>query len=101
LHTRCYRDWSSDVCSSDLSERTVGDARFAVGEPDRGSARAEVETIYPFEHSSLLQRIGVCSIGSHALLLLFATQFRPAGFIYMRSEERRVGEVVGGGEQEV
>src|SRR5207245_7490496 len=22
-HTRCYRDWSSDVCSSDLSERPV------------------------------------------------------------------------------
>src|SRR6266852_8247969 len=21
LHTRCYRDWSSDVCSSDLSRR--------------------------------------------------------------------------------
>src|SRR5207245_7358424 len=21
-HTRCYRDWSSDVCSSDLSEMT-------------------------------------------------------------------------------
>src|SRR5207245_2099301 len=23
-HTRCYRDWSSDVCSSDLRERPVG-----------------------------------------------------------------------------
>src|SRR5438128_5535091 len=22
-HTRCYRDWSSDVCSSDLAERDV------------------------------------------------------------------------------
>src|SRR5438128_11836274 len=22
-HTRCYRDWSSDVCSSDLIERAV------------------------------------------------------------------------------
>src|SRR5207245_3452414 len=21
-HTRCYRDWSSDVCSSDLQDRT-------------------------------------------------------------------------------
>src|SRR6266852_7842716 len=22
-HTRCYRDWSSDVCSSDLSRRRI------------------------------------------------------------------------------
>src|SRR5207245_6806048 len=26
-HTRCYRDWSSDVCSSDLGERKHADAR--------------------------------------------------------------------------
>src|SRR2546422_10663577 len=26
-HTRCSRDWSSDVCSSDL-ERVAGDQRF-------------------------------------------------------------------------
>src|SRR6266550_2437391 len=24
-HTRCSRDWSSDVCSSDLIERLLGD----------------------------------------------------------------------------
>src|SRR5207245_6144797 len=24
-HTRCYRDWSSDVCSSDLSVVVLGD----------------------------------------------------------------------------
>src|SRR6266542_739967 len=23
-HTRCYRDWNSDVCSSDLSARSSG-----------------------------------------------------------------------------
>src|SRR5207245_3194274 len=26
-HTRCYRDWSSDVCSSDLVRRAVKDMR--------------------------------------------------------------------------
>src|SRR6266852_5073599 len=26
-HTRCYRDWSSDVCSSDLETRTFGTTR--------------------------------------------------------------------------
>src|SRR5207245_5155855 len=25
-HTRCYRDWSSDVCSSDLEKSTPGTA---------------------------------------------------------------------------
>src|SRR5207245_7450630 len=30
-HTRCYRDWSSDVCSSDLDDRlTLAGARCAV-----------------------------------------------------------------------
>src|SRR5207245_6619238 len=24
-HTRCYRDWSSDVCSSDLAQRQDGE----------------------------------------------------------------------------
>src|SRR5207245_3456371 len=31
-HTRCYRDWSSDVCSSDLDRRRPGDPRV----PHRG-----------------------------------------------------------------
>src|SRR5207245_8169645 len=29
-HTRCYRDWSSDVCSSDLVREQL---RIAAGEP--------------------------------------------------------------------
>src|SRR5207245_6384564 len=50
LHTRCYRDWSSDVCSSDLKPRrplwraTTADAVYAqpnvsvAGTAGRGSA---------------------------------------------------------------
>src|SRR5207245_5530653 len=32
-HTRCYRDWSSDVCSSDLGNMTAGPsiASFVAG----------------------------------------------------------------------
>src|SRR5207245_4199462 len=30
-HTRCYRDWSSDVCSSDLLVVTAGLAEIAAG----------------------------------------------------------------------
>src|SRR5216684_8476807 len=32
-HTRCSRDWSSDVCSSDLSKVRVGQPVMAVGNP--------------------------------------------------------------------
>src|SRR5207245_6567665 len=36
-HTRCYRDWSSDVCSSDLTLRAVEEP--AVVADDDGAAR--------------------------------------------------------------
>src|SRR6266542_4976893 len=32
-HTRCYRDWSSDVCSSDLRRRAAPGARRGFGHP--------------------------------------------------------------------
>src|SRR6266542_4267706 len=28
-HTRCYRDWSSDVCSSDLAARALSSAGWS------------------------------------------------------------------------
>src|SRR5215212_9805467 len=40
-HTRCLRDWSSDVCSSDLTRRGNGGAREgAAGRPAAGPAGA-------------------------------------------------------------
>src|SRR5207245_4728746 len=50
-HTRCYRDWSSDVCSSDLDGGlgdTAGDEAFLIeracaGRADVGSSEACVE----------------------------------------------------------
>src|SRR3989442_15897189 len=42
-HTRCGRDWSSDVCSSDLeATAALGDVRDAVAEEEVGSASADV-----------------------------------------------------------
>src|SRR6266550_6063656 len=35
-HTRCSRDWSSDVCSSDLAPAS-GSCSPAAGGPDRGT----------------------------------------------------------------
>src|SRR5207245_3754761 len=35
-HTRCYRDWSSDVCSSDLIEAEIAAQRAHVAEQRSG-----------------------------------------------------------------
>src|SRR6266542_6531618 len=46
-HTRCYRDWSSDVCSSDLEAELLREGRAqALVEPPvlDGVGRAGVET---------------------------------------------------------
>src|SRR5207245_10431013 len=41
-HTRCYRDWSSDVCSSDLErEDAARQARPDAAHPDRRRHRAK------------------------------------------------------------
>src|SRR5207245_5342564 len=39
-HTRCYRDWSSDVCSSDLAEREHAAAQLGIASA-AGSCRGE------------------------------------------------------------
>src|SRR5690606_40791070 len=95
-HTRFSRDWSSDVCSSDLHVLQV-DVPAAVGHivrvadsaPETGSAsanltglghRTEISSRTKFHHSKL--------------------DFPPAttGTLRKRSEERRVGERYRAGE---
>src|SRR2546429_8015451 len=49
-HTRCSRDWSSDVCSSDLLRRTVDAGLLAGGEErqrhhQRGACRRDRATV--------------------------------------------------------
>src|SRR5207245_7450283 len=82
-HTRCYRDWSSDVCSSDL--RKTLSAR-------RGSGRP----------SGLPPRTWAVDGRTVLLLLLYAVGFLLAESVTwrlafalspkVRSEERRVGK---------
>src|SRR5207245_4575223 len=58
-HTRCYRDWSSDVCSSDLSRfvygKLVGSGERAVSQGQRARMTFERHTAQA-EH--LLQLLG-------------------------------------------
>src|SRR5207245_6433012 len=88
-HTRCYRDWSSDVCSSDLHvecEHVVVDRHakeFAV--IDRCRASVESGTLDPrFELDWRAPDLPAgCNVDGEG---------PPA-----RSEERRVGETCGRG----
>src|SRR5207245_7417904 len=53
-HTRCYRDWSSDVCSSDLDSRVRGSNRACRATGGRrgrdGDARRQDGMIHELEN---------------------------------------------------
>src|SRR5207245_8400912 len=96
-HTRCYRDWSSDVCSSDLLEFAHAAKAFGV----RPITGAEV-TLQGGSHVTLL----VESPRGYANLCLLLTAAhagtrpnpeREPAAEPPRSEERRVGKDCGGG----
>src|SRR5687768_18510427 len=70
-HTRCSRDWSSDVCSSDLPGKCSGGAKPATG---KGLDRAHERIT---RSPSARRRSGGCTSGSAR-----------------RSEERREGKSV-------
>src|SRR5690606_40705819 len=89
-HTRFSRDWSSDVCSSDLYSRSSNRATTAA-EPETRSARS-IFPLPPRQRSDGLQlpHYPVRSALSEILVALLATV---AGLgAAQRSEERRVGE---------
>src|SRR2546429_3903373 len=45
-HTRCSRDWSSDVCSSDLNWEPEVVARRMTGPSERGRSRQEMDALF-------------------------------------------------------
>src|SRR3712207_7355473 len=69
-HTRYWRDWSSDVCSSDLHHTYSED-----------SPPAELDTLWDL--ASLTKVVGTTT----AAMVLF-----DRGILELRSEERRVGK---------
>src|SRR5207245_5443861 len=82
-HTRCYRDWSSDVCSSDLS---LGGAMGGIIEAG-GVLQRQNDAVraQPFQGGVLM--------ALQDLLRFYGLIFKKpiSGF---RSEERRVGKSV-------
>src|SRR5256884_3506409 len=77
-HTRCSRDWSSDVCSSDLIERIHVCAR---GEQVAGDG---------IETATALQGQGAAEAGDHRVGQAFHQLV--VLDVVSRSEERRVGK---------
>src|SRR5207245_5651190 len=78
-HTRCYRDWSSDVCSSDLG--VIGCGRIAANHFKAIEA-----------HRNDLQLVAVCD-NDLSVLETTQRQYGVPGYSSLpRSEERRVGK---------
>src|SRR5690554_7291864 len=81
-HTRCGRDWSSDVCSSDLQtlDRILKkDYSFQ----ERSLIRVETEENIFGEHNLALNELAVHKKDTASMITVEA---------YLRSEERRVGK---------
>src|SRR5690554_7580602 len=81
-HTRCGRDWSSDVCSSDL----VGTPEYHPGPPHPG---------HPPGCSALLPPHPHLELGGHLAAAERVHRAEELGRAPARSEERRVGKVCG------
>src|SRR5204862_5815825 len=76
-HTRSLRDWSSDVCSSDLTTERLDELMGATHEPDR------VFHYLPFNFAA--STILLLSCLARESVLTLSTDLN-------RSEERRVGK---------
>src|SRR5207245_3459924 len=83
-HTRCYRDWSSDVCSSDLAGKPVSTASL-----DTIADGIAVRIPVP-EALELM-----ASVVDEVMLVTDDEMIE--SMRWLRSEERRVGKERGGG----
>src|SRR2546422_5017202 len=76
-HTRCSRDWSSDVCSSDLSKPKL----FVHGGNDEHGAVEKVKALIPTLPGN-----------KHLAVVEGVDHFFAGKLDQLRSEERRVGK---------
>src|SRR5690606_40339323 len=78
-HTRFSRDWSSDVCSSDLDDEKIGDILIPIESGHKIPLR-EIATISYITGPTFIYRDG-------------SSRYIAIGFsVEGRSEERRVGK---------
>src|SRR5205807_3433194 len=89
-HTRLQGDWSSDVCSSDLSRRAAG-AALCLSEREDNEPPPLVETA-PFGYVRLrLENYADAALRRWAERLA-STSWQSIHVYFMRSEEHRVGK---------
>src|SRR5699024_11318822 len=86
-HTRSKRDWSSDVCSSDLRPTLRGDIQWCQGfsEPNAGSDIAALRTKAVREGDDYIAN-------GHKMWTSFGQYSDWCLLLARRSEERRVGK---------
>src|SRR5207249_8952596 len=82
-HTRSKRDWSSDVCSSDLVARTIRSLQLSQDGPTTGDLRACAEAA-----EAAITELGGAQPGDKTMI----DALHPAVEAFRRSEERRVGK---------
>src|SRR5690349_25172113 len=96
-HTRSLRDWSSDVCSSDLVPR------WRILRPGGESSNGEQPPRAGLRRSHARKKIGRASCRERVMNLAVAVSVaceyqtshegqQSSGWFYFRSEERRVGK---------
>src|SRR5207245_5774740 len=83
-HTRCYRDWSSDVCSSDLDTWNRG-GRLLTAKLDSGAIPLD-------EFLAEISRAKPVRVPGTAVYLTHAANTAPLVLLHHRSEERRAGK---------
>src|SRR5207245_5837941 len=86
-HTRCYRDWSSDVCSSDLGRTSNPQTALA-----NLLARDALYTEEVERQAATLQLTRIQVNGSASVDELAKHVAQCLGIRRRRSEERRVGK---------
>src|SRR5207245_8928006 len=99
-HTRCYRDWSSDVCSSDLMELALTAPEGLLRAQDKKLVRAGLRApdlalaTRELAHARITvgERIGLECLG-------LGIEAEDGVRAPVRSEERRVGRERGGGRE--
>src|SRR5690606_40583602 len=98
-HTRFSRDWSSDVCSSDLQRGALDE--LGVGPLDAAGGRADVARVAAHAGDQLLEDLGV-ALGLLAEVLVPALQHGVVGAGGDRPVEVAAAALVGeGGAEEV
>src|SRR5207245_3877179 len=92
-HTRCDRDWSSDVCSSDLGGGLT--AQGAAGESHASLSPNESTHSIPGRAVYLRNRDAVTRPEWRSMPISVPVRLAACLSLRWRSEERRVGSEVG------